>query len=335
MPIMVQCSGCGGKFRAPDEAAGKRVKCPKCSAMIEVGTIFPTDTCEKIDNSLGVLVWAWVGGGVITLLLVIGLAGLFMSHRPPPEISPTVVTTATNSATPPLDNKHSRGNSTQQPVPRHTEATSDKNDEPQAHTEKDSTAVSLPKIRTAFESSTGDMGTLLQMYDTSGTTLFTVLATTDSGKPILTVCADMKNLTVYRLPYSPKDHPVGELKLIKCDVELKLDGKTLSGSLEGKVTIIDSGLSDNVRTDCRTVAAQALGAGNCLDLRGRFDGFYLIIFDDSGAVVRTHCLVCSNPGSRLQSDFYRIVPATLTVKGAVASQNLPSEVIYVQPRPTY
>jgi len=32
MPIAVQCSGCGGKFRAPDEAAGKRVKCPKCSS---------------------------------------------------------------------------------------------------------------------------------------------------------------------------------------------------------------------------------------------------------------------------------------------------------------
>jgi len=36
MPIIVQCTGCGGKFRAPDEAAGKRVKCPKCSAVIDV-----------------------------------------------------------------------------------------------------------------------------------------------------------------------------------------------------------------------------------------------------------------------------------------------------------
>jgi len=36
MPIAVQCSRCGGKFRAPDEAAGKRAKCPKCSASIEI-----------------------------------------------------------------------------------------------------------------------------------------------------------------------------------------------------------------------------------------------------------------------------------------------------------
>jgi len=36
MPISVQCSGCGGKFRARDELAGRRVKCPKCSAPIEV-----------------------------------------------------------------------------------------------------------------------------------------------------------------------------------------------------------------------------------------------------------------------------------------------------------
>ena len=33
MPIAIPCLGCGGKFRTPDEAAGKRVKCPKCSAM--------------------------------------------------------------------------------------------------------------------------------------------------------------------------------------------------------------------------------------------------------------------------------------------------------------
>jgi hypothetical protein len=38
MPIAVQCSGCGGKFRAPDGAAGKQVKCPKCSVIIEVGS---------------------------------------------------------------------------------------------------------------------------------------------------------------------------------------------------------------------------------------------------------------------------------------------------------
>jgi hypothetical protein len=37
MPIAVQCPGCGGKFRAPDDAVRKEVKCPKCSAPIAVG----------------------------------------------------------------------------------------------------------------------------------------------------------------------------------------------------------------------------------------------------------------------------------------------------------
>ncbi len=37
MPIAVKCPGCGGKFGAQDEAAGKRVKCPKCSTVIVVG----------------------------------------------------------------------------------------------------------------------------------------------------------------------------------------------------------------------------------------------------------------------------------------------------------
>ena len=44
MPITVQCSGCGGKFRAPDEAAGKRVKCPKCSGVILIGSTQPART---------------------------------------------------------------------------------------------------------------------------------------------------------------------------------------------------------------------------------------------------------------------------------------------------
>src|ERR1700736_5830482 len=36
MPIDVQCSGCSTMLRAPDTAAGKKVKCPKCEAVIAV-----------------------------------------------------------------------------------------------------------------------------------------------------------------------------------------------------------------------------------------------------------------------------------------------------------
>ncbi len=36
MPINVQCKGCNQKFQAPDQSAGKQVKCPKCSAPIDI-----------------------------------------------------------------------------------------------------------------------------------------------------------------------------------------------------------------------------------------------------------------------------------------------------------
>jgi uncharacterized Tic20 family protein len=36
MPISVACPTCGTKLKAPDSAAGKKVKCPKCNILIEV-----------------------------------------------------------------------------------------------------------------------------------------------------------------------------------------------------------------------------------------------------------------------------------------------------------
>lgn len=42
MPIQVVCPSCSSKFNAPDAAAGKRTKCPKCAGVIEI----PTPTIE-------------------------------------------------------------------------------------------------------------------------------------------------------------------------------------------------------------------------------------------------------------------------------------------------
>jgi hypothetical protein len=36
MPIPVTCDGCGARFKAPDAAAGKKGKCPKCGQRIVV-----------------------------------------------------------------------------------------------------------------------------------------------------------------------------------------------------------------------------------------------------------------------------------------------------------
>ena len=74
MPIAVECSGCGGKFRGPDESAGKRVKCPKCSAVIEVNgghtQEFPASKAYDVtiyaiarDVDLKRRV-AWIGGSI-------------------------------------------------------------------------------------------------------------------------------------------------------------------------------------------------------------------------------------------------------------------------------
>ena len=41
MSIVVTCPGCSANMKAPDAAAGKRVKCPKCTSTIEVPSAAP------------------------------------------------------------------------------------------------------------------------------------------------------------------------------------------------------------------------------------------------------------------------------------------------------
>ncbi|MBN1912452.1 MAG: DUF4339 domain-containing protein [Pirellulales bacterium] len=41
MPIQCKCPGCGQTFQAPDQAAGRRAKCPKCATVIEIGAPIP------------------------------------------------------------------------------------------------------------------------------------------------------------------------------------------------------------------------------------------------------------------------------------------------------
>ena len=51
MPIIVQCSGCGGKFRGPDELAGKQVKCPKCSVTFAVPIVAKQSAPMQTHNA--------------------------------------------------------------------------------------------------------------------------------------------------------------------------------------------------------------------------------------------------------------------------------------------
>jgi hypothetical protein len=51
MPVEVSCTACGGRFRVPDSAAGKRIKCPKCKAPIEVPRGVETWTLKTDDGA--------------------------------------------------------------------------------------------------------------------------------------------------------------------------------------------------------------------------------------------------------------------------------------------
>lgn len=53
MPIAVQCPGCNAKLNAPDAAAGKRLKCPKCAGAITVPALAPAPapSFEVVDET--------------------------------------------------------------------------------------------------------------------------------------------------------------------------------------------------------------------------------------------------------------------------------------------
>ncbi len=48
MPIRMDCPSCGQKLQVPDTAAGKRVKCPGCEAVLDVANTGVTDA-ESFD----------------------------------------------------------------------------------------------------------------------------------------------------------------------------------------------------------------------------------------------------------------------------------------------
>ena len=47
MPIVVTCPSCSTTLKAPDSAAGKRVKCPKCTSPIDVPAAAPPPVVEE------------------------------------------------------------------------------------------------------------------------------------------------------------------------------------------------------------------------------------------------------------------------------------------------
>jgi predicted Zn finger-like uncharacterized protein len=43
MPLEISCPSCSAKFRVPDSAAGKKIRCPKCKGAIDVPVSEPVD----------------------------------------------------------------------------------------------------------------------------------------------------------------------------------------------------------------------------------------------------------------------------------------------------
>ena len=55
MPIQVTCNSCNSRLKAPDEAAGRKLKCPKCGTPIMVAENTPLLTVQEIVPPIRVL----------------------------------------------------------------------------------------------------------------------------------------------------------------------------------------------------------------------------------------------------------------------------------------
>ena len=50
MPIQVTCPSCNSQFNAPDNAAGKRTKCPKCGGIIDIQAAAPAEEIYEAEE---------------------------------------------------------------------------------------------------------------------------------------------------------------------------------------------------------------------------------------------------------------------------------------------
>ncbi len=92
MPIRVVCESCSATLSAPDTAAGKAIRCPKCGASVSLSKLkaspppaAPDDeddrprkkSRKKPKKSAGSLVWVQAAVGAL-LVVVLGVGGFFV-----------------------------------------------------------------------------------------------------------------------------------------------------------------------------------------------------------------------------------------------------------------
>jgi len=63
MPTIVQCSGCGTKLKAPENSAGKKIRCPKCRADVPVVVKLDLRLAGKAQDAIRGALASVVDGG--------------------------------------------------------------------------------------------------------------------------------------------------------------------------------------------------------------------------------------------------------------------------------
>lgn len=70
--IRFECPHCENRLRVAVTAAGKRIRCPKCSKGVEV-PLKSEAAKERMESNARRTIWPWFAGGGVALLLFVGL----------------------------------------------------------------------------------------------------------------------------------------------------------------------------------------------------------------------------------------------------------------------
>ncbi len=122
--IRLQCPHCEKRLRVTAKAAGKRVRCPQCSEPVDVPMQADVEE-ESPAPTASRLLWLWVGGGAVFVLLIgLGIWLISGGKKQPEPSGPTQVAAGpTNPSNPvaPAPKKGSEKTSTNPEKPTEPE----------------------------------------------------------------------------------------------------------------------------------------------------------------------------------------------------------------------
>jgi len=104
--IRFECPHCDKRLRVAAKAAGKRVRCPKCTKLVVVPD--QSEAEELSDPAASRLLWPWLAGSGAVLVLLVGL-GIWLTtgtkKQPDPSGSPQVAAGPRNASNPLISEK--------------------------------------------------------------------------------------------------------------------------------------------------------------------------------------------------------------------------------------